>query len=705
MINLFDGEAKEDLLRRLVGLYDREVDRQAESLRERAIDADFFDGHHFTDDEIKHYDLRGQTALVYNDIKPALLWIMGNERRSRNDWDVKPRSEDDVDRAEVKTKLIKWVDDINNASWERSKAFDDGIKTGAGWTEVYIEEDEWGDLQVKLRHRSWRSILVDACSTRPDLEDADHLFRTSVLNVDYLKTHFPECKSEIEGESADKHTLIDEDRSAMYGHSQREMGGGFTGSSGILTLDNVQYGDGQKALRVIECWYRRDEKVHVLRGTGQLDRVLYDKADPAQQQAIESGDVEVRTARRRQMYVAIFTRHTMLWHSRSPYDHNRFPFVPRLVFTDDRTGCAYGLIRDLRDPQTDLNHRRNKALFMMSTKRVIMDKGAVDDIGRLEEEVGRPDSIIEKKVGSDFRVEENQNLAAGHIDLANQDAAYIRQISGVTGENQGLQTNATSGIAIQARAEQGTIITTLPFDNARLAHQLEGELVLSLLEQFVDRPMQIRISGEDNKPEFLSINDRPETNITATKADFVVAEKEYRTTMRQAMSDQLMALAGNLAAFNPALGLACVELAIDLSDLPNKKDLMARFRKVSGTPDPNDPQAKAAEQQQQQDQQQQAQQQQQMMMQEFAAKIAQMNAITQKHLTDAEREKANTLLQKTQAAQAAIQTAELVEGNPHLVETADDILENLDQILSGKADETHEPPVQDAQVGQHPVLE
>ena len=55
----------------------------------------------------------------------------------------------------------------------------------------------------------------------------------------------------------------------------------------------------------------------------------------------------------------------------------------------------------------------------------------------------------------------------------------------MTGENQGLPTNATSGIAIQARAEQGTIITTMVFDNSSAAHQKRAKLVLSLIEQFM----------------------------------------------------------------------------------------------------------------------------------------------------------------------------------------------------------------------------
>ena len=139
--DLINGETAEDCLDRLLGWYEREVSRQYDSRLERAKDADFFDGEQFDAKTKAELEGRGQSALVFNDIKPAILWILGNERRNRNEWDVKPRSEDDVQPALTKAKLIKYVDDINNARFERSEAFAAATKTGEGWTQVYIAND------------------------------------------------------------------------------------------------------------------------------------------------------------------------------------------------------------------------------------------------------------------------------------------------------------------------------------------------------------------------------------------------------------------------------------------------------------------------------------------------------------------------------------------------------------------------------------
>ena len=673
---------------RLLSLYDREVSRQNKSRAQRALDMDFYHSKQFSDKELQELKDRGQPALVYNDIKPSMLWILGTERRNRTDWNVNPRSADDVAAAEIKTKLLKWLDDTNNARWERSRAFADQVLSGEGWTEIYAENDEYGDVRLRLRHQHWRNILVDFQSRRPDMDDANHLFRTQVLSLDDVKGIFPKHNGNLDAEAQDPESLVREDQGAYNTENARSYDDSGSGGAGILNLDTMVYAGSEKAIRVMECWYRKTEKVQVIRGEGALDRVTYDSKNQQHVQAVTLGQYELREAIRRQMYLAIFTRQTMLWHGKSPYAHNRFPFVRRTVFQDDKTGEPYGLVRDLRDPQSDLNKRRNKALYLLSTRRIIMDKNSVDNINELVEEAARPDSIIQKKQGSQLEILENAQIASGHIDLANQNSAYIRQISGVTGENQGLPSNATSGIAIQARAEQGTVITTVPFDQHTAAHQLEGELMLSLIEQFLDEPMQIRITGEEGKQSFLDVNKSPESDITRTKSDFVVSEKDYRATIRMAMSEQMMQLTSTLAQISPQAALAGLEMALELADIPNHKQFLARFRKAAGMPDPSDPKAAetqeqmAATQAQMQQEQHQTQQQiQQLQIDEARAKVNEIAARTAKILADTEQAQANVVTGKVSALESSLNAADLVRSNPDLAAVADDLLENMDNIL------------------------
>ncbi|VCW98713.1 hypothetical protein BANRA_04024 [Acinetobacter baumannii] len=47
------------------------------------------------------------------------------------------------------------------------------------------------------------------------------------------------------------------------------------------------------------------------------------------------------------MYCALYTDDTVLYRQRSPYKHNRFPFVRRCI--SQTKGEPYGVIRSIRD--------------------------------------------------------------------------------------------------------------------------------------------------------------------------------------------------------------------------------------------------------------------------------------------------------------------------------------------------------------------
>ena len=675
-------DADYDLLCWLRSNIDRENWLQAKSRAEMALDSDYFDDRQYmglSEDEVQELEDRGQSFLQFNEIKPAVLWVTGAEKRTRYDWRIAPRSEDDVEPAIRKTKLVKYISDINNAHWKRSRAFESMVKTGIGWTEVaYRPDPASGEWQITFEDVHWREIIRDSTDRTTDLSNSRYLIRTRIIDKEEAIAWFPDKKDAILAECEERDDLEQELENEAYAGT----GGGVV-AGGSLSINRMRYGEGRMAVRLWEVWYKKTTRVKILRGDGALSGTVFNPQDPRHVQAVEQGMVDVVDSVRPQMHVAIITRNHVLVNSVSPYAHNRFPYVPRIAFTDDRDGTNYGIIRAMRDPQDDLNKRRNKALFLLSTRRVVMDDDAVEDETVLAEEMARPDSIIKKKRGSSLEIIENVQLAQSHVEFGFQDSAYIRQISGVTGENLGMPTNATSGIAIQARQEQGSIITTNLFDANTLAFQLEGELVLSLIEQYLTEPMQFRITGERNRPEFMAVNDgSPETDITSTKSDFIVDRQDYRTTIRAALSEQLLQAAGQVAQHtgNPAIGMAMIEQAIDLTDLPNKDDILAQMRRISGSPDPDEKpeQRQQREQQQQQEQQRQAE----MTNRKILAEISKMEAEAAKAHAGADAQAAQAIRDKMQALQDAMSSAGLVSTNPNLAGIVDDLLSNINRILS-----------------------
>jgi len=280
------------------------------------------------------------------------------------------------------------------------------------------------------------------------------------------------------------------------------------------------------------------------------------------------------------------------------------------------------------------------------------------------------------KPNSRFDFQADRDLAAAHLELMSRDISLIQQASGVTDENMGRKTNATSGRAIQARQEQGSLVTAKLFDNLALFSQIRGEKQLSLLEQFMSEPKQFRITNQRGQPEYIDINELPENDITRSKADFLISETDWQVTMRQAAAGELMEMARQLP---PDVMMLLLDLVIDNLDLPNREEIVKRIRGVTGQRDPDsDPQnptPEEMEQAQAQAAQAQAAQQAQMLQ------MAMMEAEAGKKQAEADRAAAQAAKMRADMARvnvgtqgAALETAAAALTVPQAVDVADKIM-------------------------------
>lgn len=648
---------------------ERERALQCDNRIQRSIDEDFEDNDQWSAEDKAELEERGQAALVFNEIKPTIEWLLGTEKRSRADWKIVPRCQDDVKPAQRKTKLFKYVSDINSAEFQRSLAFGDAVRSGDGWIKVGVKRDENGAFQIEYKHCSWREFWVDSRARAFDLSDARYLHRVRYTDVDDVISMHPGFKEAIESAARASGGISDDADGVLESE--------FSDKGSFL----FQHSD-RPLVRLRETWYRTPQRVKVIRGEGPLNGEEY-VATPELDAQIDAGGYEIVGTIRNKVRCSLWIDNTMLFDGPSPYKHGLFPYVRVLAYRKKRDGTVYGVIRAQRDPQEDLNKRMSKAQFALSVRRTVYEKNAVEDPELLAEEVARPDSMIELNNGfiEKFKILENGELARGQLDLAVRDSAYIRTAGGVTGENLGLETNATSGKAINARQEQGAVVTTTLFDNLRQAMLISGRMVLSLIEQFMTEKMVFRITGERGKDEFVSINDGDADNdITRFAADFIVEEQDWSASTRQAMSEELIRVAGTLP---PEYAILVLDVAFELSDLANKDEIVKRLRKAGNLPNPDATddeleQEKAKEA----SQQQMAQAQAQMDMAAQQAKVDKDAAQAALAQAKAVREGVMSLREKLETLAGAVSTAATVSQNPAIARAADELLAQVDSLVS-----------------------
>ncbi|MFN8760258.1 MAG: hypothetical protein ACK5XA_15795 [Tagaea sp.] len=646
-------------LEQLKSWRDQELARQASNRYQMALDEDFYDGMQWTVEDARELLARGQSPVVYNETKPTIDWLIGTERRTRIDHKVVPtqRGEPALKDAINKTKLLKYLTEVNRTVYNRSRSFEDQVKAGVGWIETGISDDA-EDEPIFDRHESWRNVLYDSLGEDRDINrDSRYLFRMKWVDVDVAQAYFPEKRDEIE--RAAESNPGNRGFEWWFGRRLSELDP--DEGSGVVQSRWQHYDaaawlyNPRDRIQIYECWWRKPVAEDVMIGPGVKSRRV-----------------------RMQMHATLFTDGDTLWDGPSPYRHNKFPLIPMWCFRRARDGAPYGVVRNIRGPQESLNKRMSKSLFVMSSNQLIIESTAIDpsvmDEDEIRQEAAAPDGMIVLADGGTekFKLERQNDVAQGHLALADRDKVAIREGSGVSSESLARDTNVTSGVAMKRKHEQGSLLNLQIFDNLRMARQIEGEIKLALIEQFYTEEKVFRLTGERNIQDWVEINTVDEVtglrlnDVTAFKAKFIVDEQDFREDIQRAMFESLMELLNQIATVNPQFAMNVMDLVIEYSDVPGRETIVKRIRELTGQTDPNEMPDPAVEMKKQKDAalQDKAKE---LELRQLEVKVAEVEARIQK--TGAEK-----LLRMTEAMFSALQAAGIVAQVPGTTPIADEIL-------------------------------
>lgn len=671
---------REELMRRhgvLIGQMNEELVLQAEERYQMQVDDDYH--HHLQWDPRDAQVLmdRNQAPLVFNEGRLSVEWVCGTEKRNRIDYKILPRSPDDEKPAEVATKVIKYTDDVNMARYHRSMAFRQAVVSGLGWLEEGINIDPEQE-RIYAGSVDWRLVVRDSRSRDPDYnKDGRYLFRKRKLDLDYAIALMPECRELLLNSSADANVDQMEDRwylgerltSAHDQDFQSGLPSGMFGERGAFVGSTYSDAGRRSSVDIIECWYKVPENIKVF-NRGRLDGVQVDPANEEHKQALAEDWPCYSTVKWR-MRVMLATLSAPLWDGPSPFKHQKFDLIPMFGFRRGRDGQPYGLWRGMRDPQSDLNKRMSKALWAASSNRVIADKGAVDDVDEARAEFARPDAWIEKKPQSEIREVENQADISSSLTLADRDREHLRNASGVTNENLGRDTNATSGRAILAKQDQGSTTTAELFDSLRIATQLAGQIRLSNMQQFMTEHKIVRLVGENRPIEWLEINKPdPDTgeylnDITAAQLDYIVDERDWNASLKQSALAEFVELIKIIAPTSPQAVVNLLDLLCDQFDIANKDEIVSRIRQFNGQRDPSrkpTPDEEAAMEKNQAK----AELQDQIQMETMQAQLAKLQG-------EVEKIGAEKVLRMVEALYSSLQAGQIVAQVPGVAPVADQI--------------------------------
>lgn len=570
------------------------VDKGQRWREEAKEDYEFVAGKQWTEDEIKAFREDGRPAITINKIKPLMNILSGYQRLNRYDIDFLARSSDDVELCQVRRGVTKYVMDRCDYDSIESQVFLDCAIGGVGWFGTrYKFDHEIQDGEAVIERVDPFGIYVDPEAHELDFSDAKFIIRAKWVDKDELKQVYPEQSDAIENNYSVYDSIEKEDNTE-------------------LDIDPLYYSAELKKVRVVECWYKEHGK-----------RTIFTTADGQQlpqeqvtQDMIQMGMITgSQDIPRMQVKLCVFFDRTMLEELDSPYQHGEFPYVPMLYHFYGVGDVPAGFVRDLKDPQREVNKRRIQEMHLLNTSANgggFIEEGAMtpqqeSEFKRMNNIPGHYQKVLPgtNAQGKIFE-REPKNPPAAIIQAEQMAADDLKTISGINESILGVEVpSQASGRAIELRQKQAVTHLAVIFDSLRRAKKKLAYLLwgrrghAGLIPQFYTAEKTYRIEGE-NGQQFVTVNEQVAqqdpvagvvmqtlNDLSQGEFDVVISDVESSVTHRQA---QLWSLVDAVSKLGIPADLI-FDTMIDLSDLPKKNDIKMKF------------------QQQQQQQQEQAQQQ------------------------------------------------------------------------------------------------
>ena len=510
----------------------REIEEQKEARR-------YYSGRQWSDKEIAILNRRNQPVIWDNRIARKVDFLVGVEQRMRRDPKAYPRGPRDVKAADVATAALRFVCD--QARWESlaSDVAHDGMVSGIGVAWVGIERTPKGEHDPKIKRGQIDRFFYDPRSTLPDFSDARYMGMHLWLDVDDVIAEYPDRETDIE-------SLVDRD-----------------GGLSLTQLDqdrDEQWGDFERRrVRVVEMYERKP--MPTIGGFAWYFCKF-------------SGSVELEGG----------------W---SPYvDEHGIPDCPYVAWSPyvDERGDRYGVVRNMRPMQDEVNHRRSKLLHRINVRQLHMQDGMVEDVDATRHELSKPDGVVKHQGvwGQTIGLVDQSTEMRGEAELLAQAQASLENLGpnpGLIGKGGGVADQ--SGRAILAQRDSGMTELSPVFERLRDWKLRVYRKIWGRTRQAWTGERYIRVSEDDNAPQYLGLNTVQQDPMTGMIArDNVIAEMDVDIILDEGpdtivMQEELMQTLSQLgeAAIGP-LG----KVMIELSQVNNKDKLLGMLDKIGAPP-------------------------------------------------------------------------------------------------------------------------
>lgn len=480
----------------------------------------YYFGKQWSDAEIAVLNRRKQPVIWANKIRRKVDFLVGVEQRMRRDPKAYPRNPKDEASADAASAAIRFVCDLNRWEHIASDVAHDGLVSGVGGAWIGIAPFR-GSYEVRLTIIPPDRFFYDPRSVKPDFSDARYVGVHLWIDLDEAKDTWPQFATEFDNMISQSEGLTalraEQDRSTQWSDFEH------------------------RRVRVVEFWQKRGGGWYYCKFTGELELESYD----------------------------------------SPYldeDGNTCcPYVAWTPYVDEK-GNRHGIVRDMRPLQDEVNFRRAKFLHMLNVRQIHTEKGMVDDVDDVRQQLARADGVIEHhgEWGKSVGVVDYADQVKGQADLLVEAKTELENLGpnpGLIGRGGGIADQ--SGRAILAQRDSGMTELSPVFDRLRDWKLRVYRAIWARIRQAWTGERWVRVTDNEdtthiavNGAEFDQFGQIQRQNVVAEiDVDIILDEGPDSITMQEEEFEQLTKMAQAGIPIPP-------QTVIKASSLRNKQELL-----------------------------------------------------------------------------------------------------------------------------------
>lgn len=412
---------------------------------------DYYDGKQWTAEQIQQLKKRKQAPIVNNRIKVKLNGLLGLTSVRKGDPKAYPRNvEHDSQAAEAVTDGLRYAADkiaIQSTFLECADTFFCEGYTGVN---IVLEQTPKGDMEVVVDHIPWDRIFFDPYSRKHDFSDARGKGFGLWMDEEDIIATFPDANPD----------------------ALQEMQ--------LMGDETLQ----DKPSWVIKTKHRRRFLVitHYIKYKNVWTLAIYTGGG--------------------------FLVEPMPSPYTDEYGQPECPLELEHAYVD-RDNNRYGELASFLDLQDEINHRRSKALFLLSQRQTFGNRGSVTDVKKAKRELAKPDGHLEVGQGEfnkDFGVLPTGDMAQGQFELLQEakqeiDAqSYNAQLAGERSAGE------LSGVALQRLQQAGVTELIKLFENFGAFKLRVYKQMWNRIRQGWDKEKWVRVTDDETKLRWVGFN-------------------------------------------------------------------------------------------------------------------------------------------------------------------------------------------------------